>query len=943
MKNILGNGKVASYPLLFGMLFFSVTARSDEFVWTNAKGDGDWAEAGNYTKGGDVAKDPPGEADVVCVPDGTTVILDYDVNDPKKKSSCETFASVRQIRPMGGNVRIEMTVPEEKELPLGCAVTYGLDANKIVCQGALVKKGDGVLSFASVGSVTKKDGSTTYDYGYALGALDVCEGTLKLPQVTGMTTSYYFSYGRIDVRDGATLFTAKTGRTHVMDVKASGLFTEVGSLVTNDNTSASYLQTYAFGELKGKVAGAISIYGRGRVFLRGTENEMTGAISLWYNKGELASGDEGVLGVAKFGLKAVDKVSTPSSIGYAEEIVMRDRCGGLLYLGEGETTDKDFILWGNEDYPGFIDGGEVGGLVWTGNWAMRKASDKDWVMKRIVLDGSNAVPCVMSGKILCADGKVATNCTFRVTKRGTGEWRLLHNGASDLRGVVAVAEGALGFDTLAEKGVNSALGKSTVLQRDMANVPVDPLYAVDYAFLLGGGATRGDLVYLGTTNCLSTTRRFSVNGTGAIVNNGTGRLFLADVNVLADAPHGTLVLGGTNALDNVVDCIADGNAGTLSVVKEGSGTWRLGTNCTFTGTLDVKAGALRIGHPQYVYYRWTIKQTFVEENELNQTGSAYRKIGLRNFGLFDETGADRVQGLSDEGEWTSYPLSTTVSSYRGFDYSYGSAGFFANTATNLQLQAGHARLTGANGTKAAYNNFGEGDDNTITPLFGHREELMTFWRRAMKNDIPRTTNDASWTVLTMRPTSGTPITSWDYVTGYSGDSTWQQAKVSLLEASVDGVSWDELDALDLASKPSATDWVGAGTAYEAGYETHLGGRAISPWSTNAVAFAASSVSVAANASLVAQTGRPLAVDKIAVDASGMGELKGFALSENGVIDIVNAPARGSFEVSADLSGVSLPMTYSFLVNGQQSKRSVALSQDRKKIVVSSKGLLLIFR
>ena len=82
---------------------------------------------------------------------------------------------------------------------------------------------------------------------------------------------------------------------------------------------------------------------------------------------------------------------------------------------------------------------------------------------------------------------------------------------------------------------------------------------VGYAIVLGGNETRGNLEYVGSTNCISTTRKFVVDGTGAVLNNGTGLLRLSGLSVLPTRNgDSTLVLGGGNTMGNVANDICDG-------------------------------------------------------------------------------------------------------------------------------------------------------------------------------------------------------------------------------------------------------------------------------------------------------------------------------------------------------------------------------------------------
>ncbi len=63
------------------------------------------------------------------------------------------------------------------------------------------------------------------------------------------------------------------------------------------------------------------------------------------------------------------------------------------------------------------------------------------------------------------------------------------------------------------------------------------------------------------------------------------------------AGNTTLVLTGTNMGANAVNgVISNGSATTLGIQKTGSGIWVLGGNNTFTGGVDIEAGALAVGN-----------------------------------------------------------------------------------------------------------------------------------------------------------------------------------------------------------------------------------------------------------------------------------------------------------------------------------------------------------
>ncbi len=912
---------------------------SETFVWTNNSGDGDWTNKENFLLGSSVPENPPGASDTVQVPDGTTVMLDYDENDEAKRGSCNAFSSIGIVEPMGKNSVFEISVPEGQSFTLNCAVA----SSNRTKYGKLRKTGLGTLVLASTGKYVGNNNKDSYDYETPL---DIQGGTVRFPDLGSFSYGYYRT---VSLAAGTTLFTAKNGTT----VISGGFTSEAGSVVTNDSTASHTLQIRTKSVLKGSVGSKINLsaYQDAVVELLCTENSYLGETTAFYNKSQYQGGNGGILGVLKFG----NKEDSFSSIGKSDSIEVRDLGGGVRYLGTGEVTDKDLNVraGGSGGHYAFIDGGAVGGLVWTGKWNISKSSsDPFHFMKRLVLAGSNTVPCVMKGEIVSPNVGV-TNYTFRITKKGSGKWTMLHNDASDMRGVFAVEEGVLGFDTLAETNVNSALGKSTILQQDIGNVQVDPtLYSVDYAFLLGGGATgtAGAMEYLGSTNSVSSTRPVAVSGRGSILNNAAGTLKISPVSVLKEEGDSTLVLGGANNGNNAVETISDGDSGTLNVVKEGAGMWRIGTNCTFTGSLDVKAGTLVVGNPLFEYYRWVIRSTY---SRTTASAKEYM-VGLKSFGLFDAEGKDRIYALSHNGDWLRKNIKPAednkpaLDAYRGMSYSYGSDVFGSASSQRLQINQGHFRFTKYDGDNRKAYQIGNGYDefDLMTNLFTHSETVVPnfFSRYDIKELLPLPEVTNTWVVFTMRPQPGRPIVGWDYVnTKISED--YQMISNCWLEASVTGLpdTWVRVGDVSNPDIPELDTWQSDGSAYEPGYETHATFMPIPVGETNDVAFSASSVSVAPGAELYGSGKNSIPVPKIVVDSDGMGRLCGFALSEGGTIEISNPKNERTYSIPADFRSVTLPRNFTVAISGGNAATMARLSSDKTGIEVYRRGISIHIR
>ena len=503
-----------------------------------------------------------------------------------------------------------------------------------------------------------------------------------------------------------------------------------------------------------------------------------------------------------------------------------------------------------------------------------------------------------------------------------------------MHGVWRVLNGTLRYDTIAEAGVNTALGSSTMLYQNLGGVLALDENKVDYAVWLGDGtsAGRANLEYVGATNCVSTTRRFAVTGTGAILNNGGGFLRLSDF--FATNTPTTLILGGANKLDNVVDGVADGGNARMSVVKEGSGTWRLGTNCTFTGAIDVKEGRLEIGNPEkYTYYCWSIKENFFT-NLASRTGASQQTVRLYSFGLFDDEGTDWVQNLSNDGYYTvnsdnRYKTTACVKNARYATFA---------AAANSGVRPGSFRM--GTSTAQIYNG-----TQGFTNLFMH-VDYITDWNRSTQQLI-RETNSVSWIVFIMRPPeNANPITSWDYVNAWNSSYPNQLIRLSTLEASVDGETWDEIARVERIDKPAASGrWQSNDASYVKGYTTHTTGMPIPPGPTNAVAFAASSVSVAAGAELIARAPEKPVIRALTVDGlAGGGTIDGFAFASDLALTIDNVASAAGLTIPMTLRNVEgLEASGWEVYVGDKKKASLHVSASSSGLTITPTGMQFIIR
>jgi autotransporter-associated beta strand protein len=189
---------------------------------------------------------------------------------------------------------------------------------------------------------------------------------------------------------------------------------------------------------------------------------------------------------------------------------------------------------------------------------------------------SNASGAVSASAIL--GGTAAT-----LTKSNAGTATL--TGLSTYGGITTVSGGVLEFNSIANSGTTnaSALGAPA---------------AANSAISLGSGTSPATLRYTGTghaSNRAITLGGTTLGGGGTIDASSFGALDLSSGTVSPVGASNTtlLTLTGTSTALNTIGTIT----GTgVSVVKDGTGLWRMNANKGFGGTLTVKNGTLQVAN-----------------------------------------------------------------------------------------------------------------------------------------------------------------------------------------------------------------------------------------------------------------------------------------------------------------------------------------------------------
>ena len=177
-----------------------------------------------------------------------------------------------------------------------------------------------------------------------------------------------------------------------------------------------------------------------------------------------------------------------------------------------------------------------------------------------------------------------------LTVDGTGTVTL-SNAANTYTGQTFIKNGTLSVSNIGSVGVAGGLGQPAITEATIA---------------IGDGANTGTLTWTGSSS-ESTDRVIDLVGTngGAVIDaSGTSGavLTLSSPMSFTGAGAKTLTLtgsGGSTGTPNVITgAIGDPSGFATSLVKSGSGVWRLDAANTYTGTATINAGTLLFGANQ---------------------------------------------------------------------------------------------------------------------------------------------------------------------------------------------------------------------------------------------------------------------------------------------------------------------------------------------------------
>ena len=892
-----------------------------------------WDDVSCYTKdeaGKTPASEKPGAGDIVYLKGGK----DYYIDD----STIGFFSTIKDVYVRYANTHVNIHL--ERDAEFGCHI--GEFAQRGLADQFIVKTGPGALIFSKTGC-THGSGQNWYDYNIGL---DVREGDVYLEPSDGVSSHRNYHRDLI-VAKGCTIHCVTNGINWVNSIAGEGTITSdaevAGNTVLYLTTASKDPPAVFSGRLTGKWN---AVYFGANQRMTGTANDFTGTTRLQGYDGDPAKGVTGFLTLATPG-------GQPSSLGTSTSFDSRAPFR-LLYLGDtGETIVRNINqIWDTASAPCVIDGGHHGGLVWTGSFAPRTQNFKQ---QRLGLSGSNTVACVLSN----AWSKVSdhgTNCSFYVTKDGSGTWRFLHRDDRKWSGALAVKEGTVEFDTLAEQGKLCALGTADELYEDKMGYPAD-LQTVPYAWLLGtaGDVTKvGTLSYLGDEDFQLNSRKTALAGAGRLRTKAGSLLkYSAGITGYGAGEKEIRFENGAGAT-NVVSGVSDGADGAVvSVVKEGPGSYTLTGDLGFTGDLRVLGGDLTlkdINGAKFRWYRFNFK-----ENRCTSTNDAFanyvvltgenskrnptRAIRLDEVGLYDANGK-RLNNPS-----------TTVAS-------------IPTNATYLALNPGEVALKDDIAGKLIRFNTKYGPHD-VRHLFdnGHSSGLVFYVRWGDEVTPPTFDKPETWFVAYQRlPDDKAEAVSYDLCFATPGDGPQTDAAAQptafSIDASADGATWQEVAAKDnfiyyqtnsyaWVSNDKSAGWDGASTKPESVAHPNKFPLAASRQQGTYARPVPRSVAVASGAKLTVE-GAPVTASGVTLGTDGFGTVSGVRLAESGTVDLVcdlsAKPEKVVFPADFSQFGdADNVLGYGVTVNGGAVPRAYEASVTPNGAVLLRKGLVLIVR
>ncbi len=251
-----------------------------------------------------------------------------------------------------------------------------------------------------------------------------------------------------------------------------------------------------------------------------------------------------------------------------------DEAVTLNYTGSGDTTDRVINLVGTGTKSLTLNNSGSGLLKFTSDWTATGTGNKSITLQTGNFELGGAIPDSAGGGINSLNVQFVSSCTLSATNSS-------YSGATLVAG-----GGALTIKSIKNIGSNSSLGTGS----NVANGTIT----------IGSGANGGMLVYNGTGSGIggegTTDRIINLAGSsaGVIDQSGTGLLKFTGGVTATTGTRPLTLQGSTSGAGEISGAITNGAATSVSLTKQGTGTWTLSGTNSYTGATLVSLGTLLV-------------------------------------------------------------------------------------------------------------------------------------------------------------------------------------------------------------------------------------------------------------------------------------------------------------------------------------------------------------
>jgi len=257
--------------------------------------------------------------------------------------------------------------------------------------------------------------------------------------------------------------------------------------------------------------------------------------------------------------------------------------GANTYTGTTTIGGTGILQANKADVPATSGAlGNSGNITFTGGLLQYTANSSSSDYSARFKNSTSAIYLDNNGQTVTLAGLIDSSNTGGLTKSaGTGFGSLiLSNTGNTFTGQLAIWRGTLQVNSLLDSGAGSN-GQGSIL--------------------LGFGSQTGTLKYAGSGATL--TRAITMNGStgsGKLDQSGAGLLkFTSDLAFTTSSANAkSLTLEGSSSGTGEFAGVIGNNpgGGLTSLIKDGTGTWTVSNNNTFTGATAINSGILQIGN-----------------------------------------------------------------------------------------------------------------------------------------------------------------------------------------------------------------------------------------------------------------------------------------------------------------------------------------------------------